>query len=89
LAREWHTLLISAEAATKWIRKLLIDTPDIDDDEDRTYIMNMGTHSGKTTVSSWAAKRGQLQTRKIMGTTPWADGMQFYLCARQHCSCSS
>ena len=66
-AGEWDNLPISAEAATKWIRKLLLDSPQVDEDEAK-YIMLLGTHSCKTTILSWAAKKGtDLQTRKIMG----------------------
>ena len=50
---EWDVVPISAEAATKLLPK---------------YIMRLGTHSCKTTVLSWAAKKGtDSQTRKIMG----------------------
>lgn len=66
-AGEWDTLPISAEAATKWIRKLLMDDPAVDEEEAK-YIMQLGTHSCKTTILSWAAKKGtDLQMRKIMG----------------------
>ena len=67
MAGEWDAVPISAEAATKWIRKLLLDAPGLDDAE-REYILQLGTHSCKTTILSWAAKKGtDLQTRKIMG----------------------
>ena len=66
-AGEWDTVPISAEAATNWIRKLLMDEPTVNEDEAK-YIMMLGTHSCKTTILSWAAKKGtDLQTRKIMG----------------------
>ena len=62
----WDSLPISAEAATKWIHRLLISKDmqqgDIDD------ILKLGTHSCKTTLLSWAAKKGtDLEMRKIMG----------------------
>ena len=67
MAGEWDAVPISAEAATKWIRKLLLDAPGLDDAE-REYILQLGTHSCKTTILSWAAKKGtDPQTRKIMG----------------------
>lgn len=66
-AGEWDTLPISGESATQWLRKLLTDAPNVDDDE-KEYIHQLGTHSCKTTILSWAAKKGtDLQIRKVMG----------------------
>eukprot|EP00435_Cladocopium_sp_Y103_P067650 s333_g30.t1 len=66
-AGEWDSLPISAESATKWIRKLLL-TGQALDQEETEYILRLGTHSCKTTILSWAAKKGtDLQLRKIMG----------------------
>ena len=38
------------------------------DDDEKEYIHQLGTHSCKTTILSWAAKKGtDLQIRKVMG----------------------
>eukprot|EP00435_Cladocopium_sp_Y103_P070686 s1184_g35.t2 len=64
---EWDVAPVSAEAATKWLRKILLSAPNLTEDE-KTHIMSLGTHSCKTTILSWAAKKGtDLKLRQLMG----------------------
>ena len=64
---QWDAVPISAEAATNWIRKLLLTYPRMTE-IDRSHIMSVGTHSCKTTILSWAAKKGtDIKMRKLMG----------------------
>lgn len=55
IAGNWDILPISAETTTKWIRKFLLDTPDLDPEEIE-YIKILDTRSCKTTILSWVAK---------------------------------
>ena len=58
----WHTLPMSAEAATSWLRSL-IQTPETVD-----RMKRVGTHSCKATCLSWLAKAGaDADTRRLMG----------------------
>ena len=64
---QWDGVPISAEAATNWIRKLLLTYPRMTD-VDRTHFLSVRTHSCKTTILSWAAKKGtDIKMRKLMG----------------------
>ena len=70
IAGNWDILPISAEATTKWIRKVLLDTPDLDPEEIE-YIKILDTRSCKTTILSWVAKTYRWE--KSWGITPWAN----------------
>ena len=60
----WHTLPLSAEAATNWLRSLLL----LDKDFDKTRLQRLGTHSAKSTCLSWMSKWGtDPQVRRLMG----------------------
>ena len=60
----WHSLPLSAEAASSWLRTLLKAHPSFD----RSRESQIGTHSCKATLLSWLAKYGcDAETRKLMG----------------------
>ena len=60
----WHSLPLSAEAGTSWLRVLLQNHESFD----KTRLHRIGTHSCKTTVLSWLSKWGaDPQTRRLMG----------------------
>ena len=60
----WHTLPLSAEAATNWLRSM-IQTGDYFDER---RLPDIGTHSCKSTCLSWLAKWGSSpDVRRLMG----------------------
>ena len=59
----WGSLPITAEAATSWLKALLVSGGSTQDD-----VKNLGTHSCKITALSWAAKAGvSKENRAILG----------------------
>lgn len=60
----WHTLPLSAEAGTSWLRVLLQS----DGMFDRNRLEHIGTHSCKCTCLSWLSKFGaDAEVRRLMG----------------------
>ena len=60
----WHSLPLTAEAASHWLRALL----QIDGDMDAARIAGVGTHSLKSTCLSWLSKWGTSpDTRRLLG----------------------
>ena len=60
----WHTLPLTAEAATSWLRSMLQSGDRFQ--EERTK--SIGTHSCKSTILSWMAKWGSSpDLRRLMG----------------------
>eukprot|EP00435_Cladocopium_sp_Y103_P026055 s4349_g6.t1 len=60
----WHSLPLTAEAATNWLRNMLQSGEFFDDKR----LHSVGTHSCKATTLSWMAKWGTLvDTRRLMG----------------------
>ena len=59
----WGSLPITAEAATAWLKALLVSGGSTQDD-----VKNLGTHSCKITALSWASKAGvPKENRPILG----------------------
>ena len=60
----WHTLPLSAEAATAWLRKMLQSGGR----SDNSRLYSIGTHSCKATCLSWMSKWGvDPDVRRLMG----------------------
>ena len=60
----WHSLPLSAEAGTAWLRVLLQS----DESFDKRRFDHLGTHSCKCTCLSWLAKFGtDADVRRLMG----------------------
>lgn len=60
----WHSLPLTAEAATHWLRALLQSEGDME----QTRVMGIGTHSLKATCLSWLSKWGTApDTRRLLG----------------------
>jgi hypothetical protein len=60
----WHTLPLTAEAATSWLRSMLQSGDHFQEDR----IKSVGTHSCKSTILSWMAKWGSSpDLRRLMG----------------------
>jgi len=60
----WHTLPLTAEAATSWLRSMLQSGEHFQEDR----IKSIGTHSCKSTILSWMAKWGSSpDLRRLMG----------------------
>jgi hypothetical protein len=60
----WHTLPLTAEAATSWLRSMLQSGDHFQEDR----IKSIGTHSCKSTILSWMAKWGSSpDLRRLMG----------------------
>eukprot|EP00435_Cladocopium_sp_Y103_P060675 s441_g22.t1 len=60
----WHTLPLTAEAATNWLRNMLQSGEFFNDNR----LHSVGTHSCKATTLSWMAKWGtSVDTRRLMG----------------------
>ena len=60
----WHTLPLTAEAATSWLRSLLQSSESFEEDR----LSSIGTHSCKSTCLSWMSKWGSTpDLRRLMG----------------------
>ena len=60
----WHTLPLSAEAGTHWLRTLLLLDPGFE----KERWPKLGTHSAKSTCLSWMSKWGTSpEVRRLMG----------------------
>ena len=60
----WHTLPLSAEAGTHWLRTLLLLDPSFE----KERWPQLGTHSAKRTCLSWMSKWGTSpEVRRLMG----------------------
>ena len=60
----WHTLPLSAEAGTHWLRTLLLLDPGFE----KERWPKLGTHSAKSTCLSWMSKWGTSpDVRRLMG----------------------
>lgn len=60
----WHTLPLTAESATAWLRTLLRS----DEEFDSNRLHGIGAHSCKSTCLSWMSKFGtDKDTRRLMG----------------------